>query len=252
MNILKKSIKAVVSISALIIIWQLVVLTGSFEESLLPSPAVVFQGIWEIIKDGTLFTNFKVSIARFLTGYLSAVFAGVILGLLLGWNKRIWSYVDPVVQVLRPVSPIAWFPFIVLWFGIGDGPAVVTIFIAAFYPILLSTVSGVGNVDAVYLKVADNFEIKQPALLFKIILPSAFPLIANGLHLALGSAWVFLVAGEMVGAQSGLGFMIIDARNSLRSDLVFAGIIIIGVLGLLLDRLVGLLESRIKRQWGIF
>ncbi|NLZ47898.1 MAG: ABC transporter permease [Clostridiales bacterium] len=252
MNILKKSIKVIVSISLLIVIWQLVVITGKFEKSLLPSPAVVFDGVKEIIMDGTLFTNFKVSIVRFLSGYLVAVLSGVILGLLLGWNKKIWSYIDPIIQVLRPVSPIAWFPFIVLWFGIGDAPAIVTIFIAAFYPILLSTVSGVGNVDAIYKKVADNFGIKQPGLLFKIILPSAFPLIANGLHLALGSAWVFLVAGEMVGSQSGLGFMIIDARNSLRSDLVLAGIIIIGILGLLLDRLVGFLENKIKRQWGVF
>lgn len=251
MNLLKRAIKAVVSISVLIVIWELIVLTGRFEKSLLPSPAVVFTGMSKMIMDGILFSNLGVSIARFLTGYLLAVLVGVILGLLLGWNKNVWSYIDPIIQVLRPVSPIAWFPFIVLWFGIGDAPAVVIIFIAAFYPILLSTVSGVGNVDAIYMKVADNFGIKQPELLFKIILPSAFPLIANGLHLALGSAWVFLVAGEMVGAQSGLGFMIIDARNSLRSDLVLAGIIIIGILGLLLDRLIRLLENRIKRQWGV-
>ncbi len=251
MNLLKRAIKAVVSISVLIVIWELIVLTGRFEKSLLPSPAVVFTGMSKMIMDGTLFSNLGVSIARFLTGYLLAVLVGVILGLLLGWNKNVWSYIDPIIQVLRPVSPIAWFPFIVLWFGIGDAPAVVIIFIAAFYPILLSTVSGVGNVDAIYMKVADNFGIKQPELLFKIILPSAFPLIANSLHLALGSAWVFLVAGEMVGAQSGLGFMIIDARNSLRSDLVLAGIIIIGILGLLLDRLIRLLENRIKRQWGV-
>jgi len=252
MGILKKSIKSLVSIGVLIALWALVVETGRFEKSLFPSPAMVLKGIGEIMEDGSLFENFRVSIIRFLIGYLAAVFAGVILGLLLGWNKKVWAYVDPVIQVLRPVSPIAWFPFIVLWFGIGDAPAVATIFIAAFYPILLSTVSGVGNVDRIYMKVADNFGIKQPGLLFKVILPAAFPIIANGLHLALGSAWVFLVAGEMIGAQSGLGFMIIDARNTLRSDLVLAGIIIIGILGLLLDRFIGLLEGRIKRQWGIF
>jgi len=248
---LRKMVKVVASISLLITIWQLVVLTGKFEKSLLPSPAVVYTGITEMFKDGTLLVNLRVSIARFLTGYLAAVLAGVTLGLLFGWNKNVWSFIDPIVQLLRPISPIAWFPFIVLWFGIGDAPAVVIIFIAAFFPILLSTVSGVGNVDAVFLKVAANFGIKQPALLFKIIFPSAFPLIANGLHMALGSAWIFLVAGEMVGAQSGLGFMIIDARKSLRSDLVLAGIIIIGLLGLLLDRLIRLLENKIKRQWGL-
>jgi len=251
MDLLKKTVKVVISIFVLIGIWELVVLTGRYEQSLLPSPAGVLTGMAELIKDGALLTHFKVSLVRFLIGYLAAVITGITLGLMLGWNKSVWSFIDPVVQVLRPVSPIAWFPFIVLWFGIGDAPAVVTIFIAGFYPILLSTVSGVGNVDTVYLKVADNFGIRQPQLLFKIILPAAFPLIANSLHIALGSAWVFLVAGEMVGAQSGLGFMIIDARNSLRSDLVLAGIIFIGISGLLLDRLIKILESGIKRQWGV-
>jgi len=119
------------------------------------------------IKDGTLLTHFRVSLARFFIGYLAAIVAGITLGLLLGWNKSVWSFIEPVVQVLRPVSPIAWFPFIVLWFGIGDTPAIVIIFIAGFFPILLSTVSGVGNVDAIYLKVADSFGIRQPQMLFK-------------------------------------------------------------------------------------
>jgi len=251
MEALKKILKIVVSIAALLGIWQLAVLSGRYESSLLPSPAKVIEGMTELIEDGTLLTHFKVSLTRFFIGYLAAIIAGITLGLLLGWNKSVWSFIEPIVQVLRPVSPIAWFPFIVLWFGIGDTPAIVIIFIAGFFPILLSTVSGVGNVDAIYLKVANNFGIRQPQLLFKIILPAAFPLIANGLHLALGSAWVFLVAGEMVGAQSGLGYLIIDARNSLRSDLVLAGIIVIGALGLLLDRLIKLLETGIEKQWGI-
>jgi len=251
MEILKKASRIVISISVLVVIWQLAVFSGRYEPSLLPSPAKVFEGMSELIKDGTLLTHFRVSLSRFFIGYLASIVAGITLGLLLGWNKKVWSFIEPIVQVLRPVSPIAWFPFIVLWFGIGDAPAIVIIFIAGFYPILLSTVSGVGNVDAIYLKVADNFGIRQPQMLFKIILPAAFPLIANGLHIALGSAWVFLVAGEMVGAQSGLGFLIIDARNSLRSDLVLAGIIFIGVLGLLLDRLIKFLETGIEKQWGI-
>lgn len=251
MGLLKKAAITVASLSLLLGAWELVVLTGRFAPSLLPSPAKVLAGISELIHDGSLFTHLSVSLARFAAGYLSAAISGITLGLLFGCYQRVWSFVDPIVQVLRPVSPIAWFPFIVLWFGIGDVPAVIIIFIAAFYPIVLSTISGVRKVDAIYLKVADNFNIRQPKLLFKIILPAAFPFIANGLHVALGSAWVFLVAGEMVGAQSGLGYLIIDARNSLRSDLVLAGIIFIGVSGLLLDRLIRLLERGIEKQWGV-
>lgn len=251
MGLIKKIAIIIASLSLLIGVWELVVLTGRYAPSLLPSPAKVLTGIQDLILDGSLFTHLRVSLARFSAGYLSAAIAGILLGLLFGCYKRAWSFVDPIVQVLRPVSPIAWFPFIVLWFGIGDVPAVIIIFIAAFYPILLSTISGVRKVDEIYLKVADNFNVRQPLLLFKIVLPAAFPLIANGLHVALGSAWVFLVAGEMVGAQSGLGYLIIDARNSLRSDLVLAGIILIGVCGLLLDRLIRLVESGIENQWGV-
>ena len=122
-------------------------------------------------------------------------------------------------------------------------PAIVIIFIAAFFPVLLSTVSAVKKVDQMYLRVAANFEMNQTELLRKIVLPASFPMIANGLHMALGSAWIFLVAGEMVGAQSGLGFLIVDARNSLSLDVVMAGIIVIGVLGLLLDSAIRYLKA---------
>lgn len=251
MDKVKKLLKILTSMLVLIGIWQLLVLTGRYEASLLPSPGRVIKGMGELVQDGTLLNHFKVSFSRFFIGYIAASIAGIVLGLVFGWYKKVWAFVDSVVQVLRPVSPIAWFPFIVLWFGIGDIPAVVIIFIAGFFPVLLSTVSGVSRVDPIYLKVADNFGINQPQLLFKIVLPAAFPMIANGLHMALGSAWVFLVAGEMVGAQSGLGYLIIDARNSLRSDLVLAGIIFIGVSGLLLDRLIRFLERGIEKQWGV-
>lgn len=251
MEKLKTAGTVIVSLTLLIFIWEIVVLTGRYEPSLLPSPFKVLEGLGELIKDGTLATHFQVSLLRFLTGYLTASVAGIVLGLILGSYGKVWAFIDPVVQVLRPVSPIAWFPFIVLWFGIGDLPAVVIIFIAAFYPVLLSTISGVKKVDPIYLKVAQNFGIKQPHLLTKIIFPAAFPLITNGLYMALGSAWVFLVAGEMVGAQSGLGYLIIDARNSIRSDLVLAGIICIGITGFLLDKTIRLLENRIQKQWGM-
>ncbi|HEX3031575.1 MAG TPA: ABC transporter permease [Bacillota bacterium] len=248
---MRNLVRIIVSLSLLLLVWQVVYLTAGFPPALLPAPLTVIMGMVELVVDGTLFNHIYVSLLRFLSGYLLAALLGIILGLVLGWYKKVWAYIDPVVQVLRPVSPIAWFPFIVLWFGIGDLPAVVIIFIAAFYPVLLSTIAGVSKVDTIYLKVAQNFGLTQYQLLTKIILPAAFPMIANGLHMALGSAWVFLVAGEMVGAQSGLGFLIIDARNSLRSDLVLAGIIFIGISGLLLDKTIKLLESRIEKQWGV-
>ncbi|MDP4095075.1 MAG: ABC transporter permease [Bacillota bacterium] len=251
MTKIKNLIYVAAGLAILVILWEAVVLTGRYEASLLPSPLDVLKAAVQLIKNGTLFSDIKVSLYRFIIGYSSAVTLAVILGLVLGRLTRTWKIIDPIVQVLRPVSPIAWFPFIVLWFGIGDMPAIVIIFIAAFYPVLLSTISAVKKVDEIYLKVARDFGIRKTNLLTRIIFPASFPYIANGLHIALGSAWVFLVAGEMVGAQSGLGYLIIDARNSLRSDMVLAGIIFIGISGLLLDRAIRFFEKRVEKRWGI-
>jgi NitT/TauT family transport system permease protein len=250
MNSLKKVSNVMIGFAILIFVWQLIITFGNYNAALLPSPVHVLDAIVSLIKDGTLFTHLQVSLMRFIIGYLSAVVTAIIIGLIFGRIPALWNILDPIAQLIRPVSPIAWSPFIVLWFGIGDIPAIVIIFIAAFFPVLLSTVSAVRKVDKTYLKIAQNFEIKNSELLLKIILPAAFPYIANGLHIALGTAWIFLVAGEMVGAQSGLGYMIVDARNSLALDFVLAGIIFIGICGLLLDKAIGLFERWVDKQWG--
>ncbi len=247
----RKILNVIIGLVLVLGIWEMIVLTGRYEPSLLPSPLIVLKGMKELIVNGTLAGHIKISLLRFFAGYFSAVISAVVLGLILGWFQKAWDVADPIVQILRPISPIAWMPFIVLLLGIGDIPAIAIIFIAAFFPVLLSTVSAVRKVDKTYLKVAENFGIKQPFILTKIILPAAFPNIVTGLHLALGSAWVFLVSGEMVGVQSGLGYLIIDARNSMRVDLLLAAIIFIGVLGLLLDKSITLFEKWVGKTWGI-
>lgn len=240
----------IVSLAILILIWQILFSVSSYNKALFPSPKMAFDALLEMIENGRLFENIKTSMYRFVVGYSSSVVAAVVLGLILGRIPKVFQYVNPALQLLRPISPTAWMPFIVLLFGIGDVPAIVIIFIAAFFPVLLSTVSAVGNIDPVYLKVSKNFGIKQPALTWKVIFPAAFPQIANGIHLALGTAWIFLVAGEMVGAQSGLGYQIIDARNNIRADILLATILVIGVIGILLDSILKLIEKAIMRSWG--
>lgn len=240
----------VVAFAVLIILWQIVFTVSGFNPALFPSPLLAGKALGKMILDGSIFVNIGASMYRFALGYISAIVVAVLLGLLLGWFKGVFQYINPIVQLLRPISPMAWMPFIVLWFGIGNIPAIVIIFIAAFFPVLLSTVSAVGGIDPIYLKVSKNFGIKQPEILWKVILPAAFPQIANGIHLALGTAWVFLVAGEMVGAQSGLGYLIIDSRNNLRADVLMATIIVIGLIGLLLDTLLKKLEKRVLGLWG--
>ncbi|MCR5600021.1 MAG: ABC transporter permease [Ruminococcus sp.] len=240
----------VISIAILILIWQILFSVSSYNKALFPSPKMAFDALLEMIDNGRLFENIKTSMYRFGIGYLSSVIVAVVLGLILGRIPKVFQYVNPAVQLLRPISPTAWMPFIVLLFGIGDVPAIVIIFIAAFFPVLLSTVSAVGNIDPIYLKVSKNFGIKQPSLTWKVIFPAAFPQIANGIHLALGTAWIFLVAGEMVGAQSGLGYQIIDARNNIRADILLATILVIGVIGILLDGILKLIEKAVMKSWG--
>ncbi|MFJ7638290.1 ABC transporter permease [Peribacillus sp. NPDC097206] len=252
MELLKKLMNFFIGMVVLVLLWQLIIWIGGYEEALLPTPLSVGKAIVALIVNGTLFVHLKVSLGRFIAGYLLAVIPAVLLGMFLGRSPRLWNIVDPIVQVLRPVSPVAWSPFIVLWFGIGNMPAIAIIFIAAFYPVLLTTVAGVKKIDRSYLKIAENLEIKKLQLMMKIIFPAAFPSVVSGLHLALGTAWIFLVAGEMVGAQSGLGYLIVDARNTLNLDYVLAGIVFIGICGFLLDRLIGLFELWVGKHWGSF
>lgn len=247
-----KNVRHLIGAAAVtLLFWQAICAFSGWHEALFPSPLAAFLGFVELIKDGVLFEDVAASLVRFAVGYLASVLLALAAGLILGWYSKVWAYLNPIAQVLRPVSPVAWLPFIVLFFGIGEAPAIVIIFLAAFFPVLLATVAAVQKLDPVYLKVAQNFGIKEPAVFTKIILPAIFPQIATGLHLALGTAWVFLVAGEMVGAQSGLGFLIIDTRNNLRADLLMAAILTIGLLGLLLDSAMNLAERQLYRAWGI-
>ena len=163
---------AVVSVAVLIGIWQIAYMVSDYSDALFPSPFQAFLALIEMITDGTLFKNIGTSMFRFSVGYISSVVVAVFLGLILGRLPGVFKYVNPALQLLRPISPTAWMPFIVLLFGIGEVPAIVIIFIAAFFPVLLSTVAAVNNIDPVYLKVASNFGIKQPALTWKFILPA--------------------------------------------------------------------------------
>lgn len=240
----------VISLAILIGIWEILYVVSDFDSMLFPSPSDAGKALAEMCTDGVLIQNIGASLYRFFLGYISSVLIAVFLGLILGRLPGVFQYVNPVLQLLRPISPTAWMPFIVLLCGIGDIPAIVIIFIAAFFPVLLSTVAAVNNIDPIYFRVSENFGIRQPELMWKVIFPAAFPQIANGIHLALGTAWIFLVAGEMVGAQSGLGYQIIDARNNIRADILLATIFVIGFLGLLFDAGLKLLEKRVLKGWG--
>lgn len=237
------------TVAAFILLWQ--VAAGHYPPEQFPSPVDVVKAIRELAETGVLWGHIGVSLARFAAAYLLAVTAAIPLGLFLGRWTRCHRAVDPLIQLLRPISPIAWFPLAVLWFGIGNAPAVFIIFLAAFYPMLLSTISAVRAIPPVYLKVAANFGTQPAAVFLRVVIPAAFPGIMVGLHIAVGTAWIHLVAGEMLGAQSGLGYMIVDARNFLRTDSIMAGMLIVGGLGLAIYRGMKGVERVIGRRWGV-
>ncbi|MGL4548054.1 ABC transporter permease [Eubacterium aggregans] len=248
-----------IAILVILILWQLAVSLGQVNTSLFLSPGQVSLALAELwgtglsgsISDVTLPWHILVSLLRFTIGFTLATLLWVGLGRLLGYFPKIFAYVNPVVQLLHPVAPVAWMPFIVLWLGIGDIPAIAIIFIAGFFPILLSTVKAVGTLPTVYWKVAENFGMTPWQTVYKILMPAIFPQITASLQLAIGTSWIFLVSGEMIGAQSGLGFLIMDAKNSIRPDALLAVILVIGVLGLMLNKLVGLLEHWFRKHWGL-
>lgn len=248
---MKATLYTIASFAIATALWQLAVVLGDFGSALFPAPLDVAKAFAEITVDGMLADGVTASMFRFVIGYLLSVVAGIGLGLLIGNVNILFRLTNPVIQMIRPIAPVAWMPFIVLLIGIGDTPAIVIIFLAGFFPVLLTTARGVHTVDETYLKVASNYGISRLKTVFSIILPAVFPQIANSLHIALGTSWIFLVSGEMVGTQSGLGYMIIDARNNLRTDILLATMIVIGVIGFILDYLIGKFEKKVLSYYGI-
>jgi len=233
----------------LLVLWHYsVVWSGT---RVFPSPREVVKGIGELARHHVLWRDIVDSLRRVAAGFGTAVILGVPLGLTLGWYPAANQVVNPVMQALRPISPIAWIPVAIIFFGVGDRAAMFLIFLGAFFPIVLACISGVSNVPSVFRRAGRNFGLTPPQLLAKVLLPAALPQILIGLRIALGIAWLVVVAAEMIAVDSGLGYLVIDSRNSgKRYDLVVAAILMIGVIGLALDLAFRRLERLRSVRWG--
>jgi len=216
-----------------------------------PSPLEVVRGTSQLIKDGVLFRYVMDSLRRVAGGYLSAAALGIPAGLLLGWYPAAAFVVNPTIQMLRPISPIAWIPVSIVWFGVGDSAAIYLIFVASFFPIVIASMNGVRNVPSMYRRAGRNFGLSPIQLISKVVFPAALPQIIVGLRIALGIAWLVVVAAEMIAVDSGLGYLVIDSRNSgKRYDLVVAAMILIGLTGLALDTVFRRIEMLRSVRWG--
>ncbi len=235
--------------AAFLAVWHIAVrVSGS---DIFPAPFDVLRGIKELIEKGLLLKYIVASLFRVSWGFACAVLVGVPLGLVLGWFRPAFQALNPMIQVLRPISPIAWIPVAILWFGVKDTAPIFLIFLASVFPITVSAMAAVMNMQQVYLRAAQNFGLKGLPLFRRVIFPAALPQIITGIRIALGVAWLVVVAAEMIAVNSGLGYLIIDARNAgKRYDLVVAGMVMIGLIGLVLDLLVRRLEKFDEVRWG--
>ena len=203
--------------------------------TLMPPPTAVLLAAWELIQSGELLKHFWASVKREAIAFIYAS-AAIPIGILMGWSKTAQNVFEPVFEMLRPIPPIAWIPLAILWFGIGDLQNQFIIFLGIFFPLLINTIAGVKNVEHNIIRAARCLGASEFDVLTKVVFRAALPQIITGVRVGLGVGWMALVAAELVGATSGLGWLISDARSVLRTDIILVGMISIGVAGLVIDQ----------------
>ena len=234
----------------LLLAWWALTALRLFPPALFPHPADVARGLGRELASGRLLHDAVASLYRVCAGFYLAVVMGVPLGLLIGMSGPVREALLPTINFFRSLSPLAWIPFAVLWFGIGDPPAIFLIFMAAFFPIVLSTIAAVGSIPSVYFRVARDLGLTGWALFREVTLPAVAPQVITALRITAGLSWLVVVAAEMLAGTDGLGFAVWDARNGLRIDLLAAAMIAIGLLGVVIDRVLVRLTYLPSVRWG--
>jgi NitT/TauT family transport system permease protein len=247
---LKRYVLPVLVFVAAGLLWQAMSMFSGWSSSVFPGPVATAKGMWELLANGTLFKHSVASLFRVTLGFYLAVIVGVPLGMVLGRWQTGQQMFNALIQFLRPISPLAWIPLSLLWFGIGDKPAIFLIFLSSFFPLLVSTITAVHHINSLYFQVAANFNFSRTEMLFKIMLPAILPELLPALRISLGIAWLVVVAAEMIAVKSGLGYLILDSRNALRMDYVMDAMIAIGLIGICLDRVIVQLNKIKSVSWG--
>ena len=248
----------------LIAIWQSACSLGWVNEHVLPSPwAVLTRWVayllpaksfaetggswlaWAI--SGELILDASGSMYRVVVGFCVGAGLALPLGLVMGASPRVYAWLNPLAQVLRPIPPIAYIPLAILWFGLGNPPAIFLISIGAFFPVLINTIAGVRHVDGIYLRAARNLGANQSTLFLRVILPASVPYILSGVRIGIGTSFIVVIVSEMIAVNNGLGFRILEAREYFWSDKIIAGMISIGMLGLAIDMGVNKLNNYLLR-----
>ncbi|MDE2571491.1 MAG: ABC transporter permease [bacterium] len=235
----------------IVLIWQFVVILTKPDPSVLPQPITVAWTLGHLLRDGELGLDTAYSLGRVISAWLLSAIVAIPLGLLMGSSRRLERLINPFVELLRPISPLAWIPLAILWFGIGESGKIFVVFIGTFFPMLLSTIAGVKGIDPILLHAGQVFGCTtRVALFLRVMVPASMPSIVVGLRVAFGTGWAAIIAAELVAAHTGLGYLIANGMDILRADEVLAGMIAIGVLGFLFDTFFRYLQGRYARNAG--
>ncbi|GAB3625737.1 sulfonate ABC transporter permease [Pandoraea terrae] len=233
-----------------VLIWQAVTGLGWINPIILPSPLAVLAKWWEYLlptqaladnglaawlHSSELMTDAANSLYRVIMGFCVGTIIALPLGLLMGTSTRLYGLFNPLVQVVRPIPPIAYIPLAILWFGLGNPPAFFLIALGAFFPVLMNTIAGVRHVDGIFLRAARNLGANKLTIFRRVIMPAATPYILSGIRIGIGTAFIVVIVAEMIAVNNGLGYRILEAREYMWSDKIIAGMLTIGVLGLIID-----------------
>jgi sulfonate transport system permease protein len=235
---------------ALIAAWELLSWLGYIKPIILPPPSRVALAFWDLVNSGAMARHIGISLIRVLEGFGIAVLAGVGLGTAIGLSRTLDRVTDLIIQVVKPIPPIAWIPLAILWFGIGEMSKVYIIFLGAFFPVIINTIDGIRQTDQKLVEVARVLAVPCGRFVRQVVIPGAMPSIMTGVRVGLMVAWMCVVAAELIAASSGVGYLIMDARQLSQSDVVVVGMITIGVIGKLMDSLIRRIEQRLIR-WRV-
>jgi len=229
----------------LIIIWQVFSSVGIFEKHLLPGPIVVMGALIELLKTGELITHVLATTYRVLSGFLIGASIAIIFGTLTGYYTKAFELCDPLIQALRTIPSLAWVPLFILWLGIGESSKLSLIAVGVFFPVYLNWVMGIRGVDPKYIEVGAMYHFTPMETIRKILIPATLPFLFTGLRTGLGLGWMFVVAAELMGASSGLGYLMVLGQNSSAPELILGSIIMFAVLGNITDTVLIYIEGKV-------
>jgi NitT/TauT family transport system permease protein len=245
--------RAAVTLLIAAALYEAVARTGYFPQALMPTLPQVGSTLLAALLDGTMLTHAAATMYRVMVGLGLAVAVGLPLGILMARFKPIENFFMPLVSALMPIPSLAWVPVFILWFGLGNTVAILIVFYAAMFPMLLNTWSGVRAVNPLWLRAAGAMGANEQALFWKVMVPGASPFIITGLRQAFLRAWIAVIGAEFLAASDfGLGWVIFDAKEFLNADLMLASLVVIGGIGFAFERLVfGSIEKATVQRWGM-